>query len=201
MHHCITNISITILVCLPSVACFAGPPDPVLLDDEPGLLIPLDGDPNDPSTWRFGAEQWGKNRHRSSGWVITDESPFSDAAVSCSGNVHPFNETVNCPSPVYRFEMTMKNIPGTKVPMDTERDWVLKFDVKVETVPGDTLGGDKLFEPQGATAGDIITITGASEELAAVGKRREAYSYFEGQANRYKVRYGPAPDGSDGITS
>tara|TARA_Y100000588_G_scaffold289239_1_gene307794 strand:+ start:501 stop:752 length:252 start_codon:yes stop_codon:yes gene_type:complete len=34
-----------------------------------------------------------------------------------------------------------------------------------------------------------------------VGKRREAYSYFEGQANRYKVRYEPAPDGFDGITS
>lgn len=34
-----------------------------------------------------------------------------------------------------------------------------------------------------------------------MGKRREAYSYFKGQANRYKVRYEPAPDGSDGITS
>ena len=158
--------------------------------------------------WDFSTTQWGQTSFLQGAFILGN-SPFDGGAGwECSGNVYtPGAGYVGspCGNSTVRVTASYKNTPPPKRDqghaMSEAKDWVLRFDFKVDTIPGDTFGGDKLFEPQGMAAGDILTITGASDNLAGPGFPREASSYFNGESNRYKVRYGPAPDGSNGSSS
>lgn len=158
--------------------------------------------------WHFGADDWGQASFLQGAFTL-GASPFSDdGAWQCTGNVHhPDSGFAGspCANSTIRVVPTYKNTaaPGLYQghAMSEAEDWVIRFDFKVETVPGDTFGGDKLFEPQSLTGGDILTITGAGDTRAAAYSPRTTNSFLHGEPNHYKVRYGPAPEGSDGPSS
>lgn len=211
-----------------SMIAFAGPPVPVLSDSHPGIQMLFSGDPNtteegcsqngpragsggedgklhndllECDNWDFGTKNWGQASFLQ-GFFVLGESPYSDdGGWKCSGNEGPGGQNP-CINSTVRVVPTFKDTPAPGpglldgAPMDVHKDWVLRFDFKVETVPGDTFGGDKFFEAAGlTTGGNILTITGASED--GIWPRSRG-SFVNGDPNRYKIRYGPAPEGSDG---
>jgi len=208
-------ILLSVLVFSSEMIVFAAPPVPALDPNEPGLHVPYTGDPdtiedacaqdgprhptlgylNECENWDFLPVDYGDNGWSDDGYFLT-ASPFSQAGAACLGEGKDLCGAM-------RYTTTFKDTPAPDAianqghPMRTDIDWVFSVDFTVDTAPGDTFGGDKLIELISQTGGDMLTITGASDKRASNSPRTTG-SFFNGEPNRYKVRYGPAPEGSNG---
>ncbi len=206
MHHAIIFMVTMTTLYLATRSALAEPPVPVFMDDQPGLYVPMEGDPNDPltskPTWNFKPIDWGGEGHiqpsdnHPGPWKI-EPSPFSDAAATCRGNEGPTGEINRCVNSTRRYNPTFKNPVSSddKIPMDTTRDWLFTVSFAIENT--DTFGTDKLFEFAAATRGaspnrsteDLLAIKGAYAEEG------DSSTLPGGLENRYRIIHGPWLDG------
>ncbi len=92
--------------------------------------------------WDFGTQDWGQASFLQGAFTL-GHSPFSDdGGWLCDGNEGPEGNNP-CVNSTVRGEVTFKNTPG-EVDMRTDRDWVFSFNYKIDVVPGDTYGNDKI---------------------------------------------------------
>jgi len=213
----ILKLTLVPLALLAAIAVFGGshllaaPPVPFLSDTEPGIDAPHSGDPADDDTWNFESIKWGKSGHANPSnhrWEII-QSPFpgvtdaSDVVAACQGNVFNLGsnyEGSTCANATRRYHSTFMNPidRDVPIPMNTTRDWVFSFDFKIDILPADTFGTDKLFDLSSFTRSpisgdtDLMSVRGAGP----VPEREEwGGSYLNGQYNRYNIWHGPIPEG------
>ena len=155
--------------------------------------------------WDFGTENWGQTGFLQGAFMLGQSPYSSDGAWVCDGNTGPGGNNP-CVNATIRAVPTFKNQPAPGImegiPMRTDVDWVVSVDFKVDNVPGDTFGGDKLFSlgtlTDGPETDDFFLVTGANNDhLGAQSSHdhREASSYLNGESNRYKLMHGPVVNG------
>ncbi len=181
----------------------AGPPTPVFLDDQPGLFVPIEGDPNDRDSWMAKPIDWGGEGHigpSSRVWVVA-ESPFSDVGVACRGNIigpnHPEDSALPCNNATRRYEIAFKN--GGQTGMNQDRDWVFSMGVQIEIPAGDTFGNDKLVELNVPAANSVsgthllLEIVGGGPRPFLPGNGARSSFLDDGTPDRYRIFYGLDP--------
>ncbi len=145
--------------------------------------------------WDFSPDQWGSLGFLSGAFTLVN-SPFSDdGAWGCLGNVFDSGNRFQgsaCGGAGVRAVTTMKKQPPASLmrghAMDPDKDWVLRFDFKVEILVGDTYGSDKLFEIAAPDTGDIFQVFGAGDGNSSI---------LNGAPHRYRVSHGPWLDRSE----
>ncbi|MBH06194.1 MAG: hypothetical protein CMJ20_07715 [Phycisphaeraceae bacterium] len=148
--------------------------------------------------WDFSPRQWGQASFLQGSFILGDSTASDDGAWSCPGNFQKPNGGISgpCNNPTVRAVTTYRNQPAPGpsssdgAPMDPNKDWVLRFDFKIEFVAGDTFGSDKLFEISSRTIGgggntsDLVQLNGG------FGVDEASFSP-EGLQDRYYVNHGP----------
>ena len=122
--------------------------------------------------WDFGTENWGQTGFLQGAFMLGQSPYSSDGAWVCDGNTGPGGNNP-CVNATIRAVPTFKNQPAPGilegVPMRTDVDWVVSVDFKVDNVPGDTFGGDKLFSlgtlTDGPETDNFFLVTGANNGM------------------------------------
>ncbi len=109
------------ILLMTAAAVFGAAPVPALVDTEPGINVPFTGDPNDPDTWDYNAQDWGIRTFRQGDFKMV-ESPFSDVGYFCGGNEGFTGEANPCANATLRYQTTYKGVPDPIVSMSESKD-------------------------------------------------------------------------------